>query len=191
MREQELAELVSKTAALMEQFQRNCERMEASQAQVAAALQQLARQIPAQVEQSANRTFGELARQAATGVRGAIAAPVAEYEKQLIEASRQIVQGAHSLAAQIKRQETLSRHAAWKSLLAAGLAVLLLLAGGTWLSLGYRQEIERNRVSAQLLEAYNRADVVLCGEGALCANVDTRAPAVGEKQQYRIIRSRP
>jgi hypothetical protein len=34
-----------------------------------------------------------------------------------------------------------------------------------------------------LLQAYNRADVTLCG-GRLCANVETRGRRYGERGQY-------
>jgi hypothetical protein len=40
------------------------------------------------------------------------------------------------------------------------------------------------------LDAVNRADVVPCGEGRLCARVDDKAPRIGDKKQYRPVELR-
>ena len=40
------------------------------------------------------------------------------------------------------------------------------------------------------LDAVNRADLVPCGDGRLCARVDDRAPRVGDKKQYRTVELR-
>lgn len=62
--------------------------------------------------------------------------------------------------------------------------------GGGWLSKHYYEEIRRNQLSADLLKAYNAADVTLC-EGRLCANVDVKSEKFGDKAQYRPVRDRP
>jgi hypothetical protein len=40
------------------------------------------------------------------------------------------------------------------------------------------------------LDAVNRADLVPCGDGRLCARVDDKAPRVGDKKQYRPVELR-
>ncbi|RXD62645.1 relaxation protein, partial [Xanthomonas perforans] len=67
--------------------------------------------------------------------------------------------------------------------------LLLLLGGGGWLLTQYRQEIRDNRLRAELLRAYNGADVMLCGD-RLCANVDTKGAAYGDRRQYRPVKPR-
>jgi hypothetical protein len=73
---------------------------------------------------------------------------------------------------------------------ALALALALLLVGGAWLSLHYTRVIRDNQLSAELLKAYNGADVILCGNGKLCANVDTRGARYGDNRQYLPVRSR-
>jgi len=68
-------------------------------------------------------------------------------------------------------------------------SVLLLLLGGGWLLWQYRADIDHNRISAELLRAYNQADVTLC-DGRLCANVDEKGKAYGDQKQYRPIQAR-
>lgn len=52
-----------------------------------------------------------------------------------------------------------------------------------------REQVERNRVEAGLLQAINRADVTLCGE-RLCANVEDAGTRFGERKQYRPVEPR-
>ncbi|GAB2503745.1 hypothetical protein [Lysobacter humi (ex Lee et al. 2017)] len=78
-----------------------------------------------------------------------------------------------------------------------GWAAPLALLAGSVLAVGAaayavahaREQVERHRIEAALLRAYNAADVTLCGE-RLCANVDPRGPAVGPGGRYRAVRAR-
>ncbi len=81
------------------------------------------------------------------------------YERRLREAGEQIQQSSLALSAQLRRAETLHRHLIWK---VAGItlgSLVLMLAGGAWLSSQYHDEISKNQISAALLKAYNEADV--------------------------------
>ncbi len=40
------------------------------------------------------------------------------------------------------------------------------------------------------MEAINRSDIVPCGDGRLCVNIDEKAPKLGEKKQYRLVKPR-
>nr|MDO6953614.1 relaxation protein [Xanthomonas vasicola] len=53
----------------------------------------------------------------------------------------------------------------------------------------YRQQIKDNQLRAELLRAYNAADVTLCN-GQLCANVETKGAAYGDRRQYRQVKPR-
>ena len=69
-------------------------------------------------------------------------------------------------------------------------SLVLIVLGGGWLSRHYYDEIRRYQLSAELLKAYDAADVTLCN-GKLCANVDPKAAKSGDKGQYRPVRDRP
>ena len=112
-------------------------------------------------------------------VRTGIERPVAAYEKRLHEAGGLLQTGSQALATQLQRMERLHKQLVWK---VAGItlgSLMLLLAGGAWLSKHYYDEIRKNQVSADLLKAYNQADVTLC-DGRLCAKVDKRGKRQGE-----------
>ena len=54
----------------------------------------------------------------------------------------------------------------------------------------YQARYEKLVQQVNYLDAVNRADVVPCGDGRLCARVDDRAPRVGDKKQYKQIELR-
>jgi hypothetical protein len=105
-------------------------------------------------------------------------------------ASQQLQQGSQALSAQILAMQTLHRHLIWKvSAIALGSLALVLLGGG-WLSKHYYDEVRRYQISAELLKAYDAADVTLCGDKP-CANLDAKGEKFGDTGQYRLVRDRP
>lgn len=172
MNERELSELLSKAAALVEQFDRRC-------AQTGEDLKTLVQQIPGSVRQSADEQLGRLQEEVTRRISGGIERPVALYERRLQEAGDQLRHASHALAGQLQRAETLHKHLVWKVAAITLGSLILLLPGGSWMSRHYYNEIRNNQISADLMKAYNQADVNLC-DGQLCARVDTSAPAHGE-----------
>ena len=172
MNEEAAAVLVSKIAALVEQFDRRCE-------QTSQELRQLTQHVPAMVRQSADEHLRRIPGEVIGNVRSGIEQPISAYEKRLREAGEQIQKAAHALTAQFQRAEVLHKQLIWK---VAGItlgSLVLLLTGGGWLSKHYYDEIRRNQVSADLLKAYNRADVTLC-DGRLCARIGKKNNRYGE-----------
>jgi hypothetical protein len=164
--------LVSKLAAVVEQFDRRCE-------QTSRDIRQLAQQVPLSIQRSADEQLRQLTGDIARHVQGGIEQPVQAYEQRLREASQQLQQASTTLARQLQQAEALQKHLAWK---AAGItlgSLALLWGAGIWLSTHYYDEIRANQVSAELLKAYNQSDVTLCGH-QLCAKVDVKDKRYGE-----------
>lgn len=175
MNEKELSGLLSKAAALVEQFDRRCE-------QTGEELRALVQQIPGAVRQSADEQLGRLQDEVIGRISGGIERPVASYQQRLQEAGDQLQHASHALAGQLQRAETLHKQLVWKVATITLGSLILLLLGGTWMSRHYYDEIRKNQISAELLKAYNQADVSLC-DGRLCARVDADAPARGDYVQ--------
>ena len=191
MDERELEDLISKTALLMERYQRICTELGQQQSQLSAALNGLAQSLPAQFRASADAAVAGLSRDSTTAVKQALLAPISAYEQQLAASANKVGRSSDALAAEVKRLQLASRGVLWKSIALSIASVAILLVGATWLGARYKTEIERSQVEAQLLRAYNRADVVLCGKEQLCANVDPRGKGIGEDGRYRQVRPRP
>lgn len=189
MEPHELAALISKTAALMEQFERRCEGLERHQREIGGQLQQLAQQLPAVVRQAADQSLGRIPDAVTASVRSGLEQPVGAYEKRLRDAGGLLQGRSQTLALQLEQMQWLHRQLMWKVTATVLGSLLLLLVGGAWLTLQYRNDIRHHQISADLLRAYNRADVLLC-EGRLCANVETQGKPYGERGQYRVVHSR-
>jgi hypothetical protein len=94
-----------------------------------------------------------------------------------------------TLADNAARASTVQTSLVWKGLVALLIGSVLAVAGTWAYARAQLKQIERQRMEARYLEAFNRADVVLCGED-LCANIDPSVPAQGADRRYRPIRPR-
>ncbi len=90
--------------------------------------------------------------------------------------------GAQSLSDQLRRIERGQLLLLWKGATVILGSLLLLLGGGGWSLIQYRQEIGDNQLRAEQLRAYNAADVTLCG-GRLCANVEIKSAGFDDRRQ--------
>jgi predicted component of type VI protein secretion system len=182
--------LVTSVAALMERFERRTQQIEDDLRSSHYHLTQLTQQVPGVVRQATDAEMQRLPGAVMGKIEAGIQQPVSAYEQRLQSASQQLQQGAQALSAQITAMQALHRHLIWK---VGGItlgSLVLVLVGGGWLSKHYYDEIRRNQLSAELLKAYNAADVTLCG-GKLCANVDAKGDKFGNEGQYRSVRDRP
>ncbi|HYP84123.1 hypothetical protein [Variovorax sp.] len=164
--------LASRMAAMVVMFDRRCEH-------TGKELEKLAQDVPAAVRQSADEQLQRLSREIEARVRRGLEHPTADYEQRLHRAGEQLERASLTIAAQLQRAESLHRHLVWKVASTVVASLVLLFAGGAWLSAHYFREISRHQISAELLRAYDRADVTLCG-GQLCARVNAKDKRFGE-----------
>ena len=192
MDEQALTNLISKTAMLMEKFERSCIQIDQRQEALTQQLNDLTQKLPVVVRQSADSSLQTLPRELLGKVQSGLEEPVSQYEKRLSSAGTRVGEGSDALAQQLQRMEKLHKHLIWKTTAVVVGSMFVLLAGGIWLSTHYFGIIRENQLSAELLEAYNGADVILCGENRdrLCANVDREAPGYGPEGRYAPVQSR-
>lgn len=190
MQEDELNALIDKTATLMAQYERRGERIDARLQALGRALQDLAGRVPEVVRDSADEALRSVSSRAADSVRAGLEAPLQDYRERLRRAGADIGGAAQVLAGQVDQIRRLHRAVVWKLFGAAVLALALLTGGGAWLSLHYARVIRDHQRAAELLQAYDRADVVLCGGGELCANVDAKRARYGDRGQYLPVKRR-
>jgi hypothetical protein len=183
MQDDTLPALVSKTALLMEGFERRCQGIEQQLQVLAKQLGAVTQQLPAVLKQSADGTLRSLPPQIVDSVRHGLQNPIGDYEQRLDAAGHALNDGSQALAKQLEEQRRLARHLTWKIVGVTIVSLVLMVGAGLWFSLHYAEVIRQNQVSAKLLKAYNRADVVLC-EGRVCFNADTRSKRYGAKGEY-------
>lgn len=172
MNEADVSDLLARVAAVVEQFDRRCE-------QSAHELRELVQQLPEVMRQSVDEHVARLPAEVVGRVRDGIEQPVSAYEQRLREAGEQLRAASQALATQLHRAGTLHRHLVWKTAGVTFASLVLLLVLGVAASRHYYAEIRRHQVSAELLRAYNQADVSLCA-GRLCVRIDNGAHAQGD-----------
>jgi uncharacterized phage infection (PIP) family protein YhgE len=182
--QEELAALISQTAALMEQFERRTESADKRLEEITQQLAGLAQRLPHVVKQSADEALQSIPTQVIGQTQGGLASAVSEYQNRWRAAADEVSSASKVLAERITRMERLHRNLIWKTAVVVSTSLAIMLGGAVWLATHYLSLISENQVSAQLMRAYNRADVALCEDGKLCANVDTKGKRYGDQRQY-------
>lgn len=182
-------DLVASVSALMERFERQTQKIEDNLQTSHYQLQQLVQQVPGVIRQTTDAEIQRLPGAVMGKIDAGIQQPVSAYEQRLQAASQQLQQASQVLSARITALQAVHRHLIWKVAGVALGSLALVVLGGGWLSRHYYDEIRRHQLSAELLKAYDAADVTLCG-GKLCANVDAEGDKFGDREQYRSVRDR-
>ena len=190
MQSDELNVLIDKTATLMVQYERRGAHIDARLRALGEVLQGLTQQLPSAVRGATHDLLQTLPGEMADMVRAGLGQSLGAYRQNLNAANAEITQAARALAGQIDQLQSLHRRLIWRTTATVLVALALLLGGGAWLSTHYAHVIRDNQMSADLMRAYNSADVVLCGNGQLCANVDGKRAHYGERGQYLPVKSR-
>ncbi len=190
MQQDELTVLIDKTATLMAQYERRGAAIEVRLQTLGDAVQNVTQQLPMVLKVSANDALHALPAEMESVMREGLGRSINDYRQHLGRAGHDIETATQALAGQISQLQRLHRQLIWKTVGAVVMALALLLAGGAWLSMHYTRVIRDNQLSAELLKAYNGADVTLCGSGNLCANVDVQGARYGEGRQYMSVKPR-
>ena len=190
MQQDELTALIDKTATLMTQYERRGAALEVRLQDLGDALHGLAQQLPTVLKTSADGVLQTLPDEMGSVMRAGLGQSMADYRQRIDAAGHDVERASQALAGQLSRLQRLHRQLIWKTVSVVVLALALLLAGGAWLSMHYTGVIRDNQLSAELLKAYNGADVTLCGNGKLCANVDAHGARYGQTRQYLPVKPR-
>lgn len=180
--------LLVRTAEVLEQFRRQSDQASQRHHQSAEQLKHLTDTVPSVLRSAADSSFSVLAGQIQHEVGRGLGQATEDVQRAMQEAGQQLSRGcdqSRHVAAQLDRV----RRALWLVTTLSIVLMVMAAGAGAWLSSHYYDEIRRNQISADLLRAYDAADVTLC-DGALCANVDVSARGVGSEQQYRPVRPR-
>ncbi|KRA40079.1 hypothetical protein [Pseudoxanthomonas sp. Root630] len=185
----ELKALVVQLAAITERLDQRSEAAVRRTEQTGADMGAHAQRLGASTQSFTREVLHVLQQHAGEVVGQGLGDSVERFNAQLLTGARTA-----SLAAQALEHEraALGRERRTWLWLGGGAVLLgsLLAVGAAFHALASsRKEVERNRIEAALLRAYNQADVTLC-EGRLCANVDDQARRHGDRKQYRTVRPR-
>jgi hypothetical protein len=189
MTEQGVIDLVSRTAALMEQYERASTGIQRQLATLTQAAQESTRQLPAAAKQSADGLLANLPGQVMQQVQKGLDQSTFQAQQRLEIVASQTAQRVEEMGRLIQRFHQIARLLIWKMVGVAAVSLVCLLVGGIWLANHYYAVIRENQLDAALMQAYNHADVTLC-QAQLCANVDAKGARFGDNKQYLIVKPR-
>ncbi|WP_235430477.1 hypothetical protein [Xanthomonas sp. MUS 060] len=184
MHDDEQADLDIHIAAMIKRFDARCDLIEHR-------LGALAEQLPSQAQEHLARWLQSASGQVESITRTGLEPPLAE--------ARDRVQGITTAADQTVRALQLTRRDMTSIVrwvwIGAGVSLLFALVAlmGTYKMLygDYATRYDALKVQLNYMEAINRSDIVPCGDGRLCVNIDDKAPKFGDKKQYRLVKPRP
>lgn len=184
MQSNELTELANKMAAAIARFEPCSQNIEQQQAN-------LARQLPIMVQQKVDDVLQVLSSQAASAVREGLGPPTDELQHRLRTIAIDTDKTTRALRA-AQADVASQRRLMWWGL-GSVLVLCMISLVATYQSLYgfYHARMTQLKAKITYLEAVNKADVVRCGDGLLCARVDTQSPRYGDKKQYRVVAPRP
>ena len=150
-----ITDLVASVSALMERFERRTQQIEGSLQAAHPQLQELSQHLPATLRRAADTEMRHLRDSVVGTVDAGLGQSVSVYRTDLETAGQDVRQASHALAAQIDAARALYRHLLWKVVGVCLASLVLIVAGGGWLSKHYYDEIRRYQLSAELLKAYD------------------------------------
>lgn len=177
---EELNELLVKTAALMSVFQQECQRITS---ELGGTNQGFNRQI----KDSLSEQRSDLNKTVVATVDSNLKQSLDNYQQSLKKAGVSLNQYTQKFDQELSQILKKNKNLVWVAWLVTFFSLILLLVGGGWLIVQYKEKIETNQVSADLMKAYNQADVSLC-DGRLCVKLENITPK--KYGQYSLVKNR-
>jgi hypothetical protein len=171
-------------------FKKLAEQLLAAVARMDQRDEQLAKQVPALVEEQTTRWLRTVSGQIETAARTGLEPPLAVCQQRVQGLSAETDKSVMAMQGATRGLTSILR---WV-IVGACVSLLFSLVAlfGTYHMLygHYRQQYDQLLAAVPYMDAVNRSDVVPCGDRQLCARIDDKAPRVGDKKQYRLIEPR-
>jgi hypothetical protein len=185
-----LKALVIQLAAVAERLDQRSRSAVQQVEQAGAMLDQRAHRLGSSSADFTREVSNALQRQSGEFIGKGLGDSIGEFKSQLTACARAASAAARTLESE--RQALSRERRTWLWLASGALLVASTLAmvSSFHAVVTSRKEVERNQIAADLLRAYDQADVRLCGQ-RLCANVDDSRARQGADNQYRLVKTRP
>ncbi|MEZ2418082.1 hypothetical protein [Luteibacter sp. RCC_6_2] len=169
MREEGTRSATVQVAMMVERLSRMSESMDTRHRQATEQQERTVQALPGIMRQAADVSLGAISADATRTMRTGLNGPLSEVAREAAEHQR-LMQASTDAMVRIQRKLAgFVNKATW--LVVGVLATLLIvLVVGSYLGWHYKQVIAQQQIEADLLRAYNQADVRLCGR-QLCARV--------------------
>jgi hypothetical protein len=178
MQADDMKKAAIQVASLMERLSRASQEMSQSSKQATEHLQHAAQAAPAVLRQAADEALKELSANTVKAVHHGLNGPLDGFNRQVLDQVNRINGVMYTLDQAQQRMASTARKLAL--LVASVIATMLLVVvAGSGLLWHYKTVIAQNQISAELMQAFNQADVRFCGD-RLCARVDKSDKRFGD-----------
>lgn len=189
MDSEELKQLLVKLAGIAERLDARSESAVQRVEHAGAALDQRARWLADSADGFTQSSLQAIKAQAGAAIDRGVGQAAEQCNARLRETSESAASVARELDDVRSRLSRERRTWLWFGLGALAIGSLLSVAAAGYAVMTSKAQVERHRIEAVLLRAYNEADVTLC-DSQLCAHVDAKGPRHGENKQYQRVMPR-
>ncbi|QMT44983.1 hypothetical protein [Neisseria dentiae] len=126
----------------------------------------------------------EIVEQVCGDIKKSTEAVVAKYVADMENARDKMISQTGEFNRYLDDVNKKNKQLVFRCWLAVSVSLLLLLAGGIWISTHYAKVIQQNKINAELMKSINEADWIKCGDD-ICARLGK-----GKVGEYRVIRKR-
>lgn len=178
MQADDMKKAAVQVANLMERLSHTGQELRQSNRQATEELQHAAQAAPAVLRQAVDTVLGELAANTVRAVHQGLNGPLDGFNRQVLDLANRVQGIMHALDQAQQRMGSTMRKL---SLLVTGVVatMLLVVIAGSGLLWHYKTVIAQNQISAELMQAFNQADVRLC-DGKLCARMEKADKRFGD-----------
>lgn len=158
-------------AAIMERVARVNQELSQSNLRAADTLEHTANATPSLLQNAARQTLGQFTSDIAKSVHNGLNQPLDDFNRHVTDSVSRINSAMHGMTQSREKMTAIVDKLRWlvMGVVATMLLVMLACGGLLW---HYHSVIADNQIEANLMRAYNQADVRLCDDGHLCARVD-------------------
>lgn len=176
---------MTQAAAMMERVARMNQELYQSNLHAVEALERTSNATPRILQNAAQQILGQLTKDVATSVQSGLNRPLQDFHHHIADGVNHvngltdgISQSRSQIAAVVDKLK-------WMVISVTAAMLLVVIVGGSLLW-HYRSVIENYQIQADLMHAYNQADVRLC-DGRLCARVERTDKRYGD---YQLVKPR-
>jgi len=181
MQEQSLQQAVVQTAAILDRFQQETERLVAQHQHARQALAESAKTTQRTLDNWLNQSGHIIADQARKAVHQGLEQELEGARKALSQAAEALSQSTRQWTVEHQQTTRFARATSWKAMVFSLVALALLLVGMATTLFLAQQRLDEIQVKAEVMTALQKVEIASCG-GQACIKLDKQAARWGNGQ---------
>lgn len=187
--EHQLQQLIANVALLHNELQKQSQQALNLQHDGIVQLQQQLVEIDERISAALSNQLADLSNVLSEEIANGGRQGMSEFSTQLEDLKSHMSQFASFAAITEKRLNQATKSLVMRIAYLFGFVFIAVLGMSIWLGMHYSKIIQNNKITAESLQLYQKADLVKCGND-LCARVQNNTPTEYKKQGYVLIKQK-